>query len=38
MLERFKYFHDSLNIVFVLAHDREFYCANCVQFPLTLTE
>ena len=38
MLVRFKYFHDSLNIVLILAPGREFFCAKCVQFPLKFTE
>ena len=32
------YFHDSLNIVVILAPGQEFFSAKCVQFPLTFTE
>ena len=35
---RFKHFHDSLNIVLILATDSEFFCAKRVQFSLTFTE
>ena len=38
MIIRLKYFHDSLNIVVILAPDYEFFSAKCVQFPLTFTE
>ena len=33
-----KYFHDSLNIVLILAPGCEFFWAKCVQFLLTFTE
>ena len=33
-----KHFHDSLNIVVILAPGREFFCAKYGQFPLTFTE
>ena len=33
-----KHFHDSLNIVVILAPGYEFFYIKCVQFPLTLTE
>ena len=33
-----KYIHDSLNIVVILAPDRELLFAKCAQFPLTFTE
>ena len=38
MLIRLKYFHDSLNIVVILAPGCEFFSAKCVEFPLTFTE
>ena len=39
-LKRFsdKHFHDSLNFVLILTPGCEFFCAKCVQFPLTFTE
>ena len=38
MAVRLKYFHDSLNIVGVLAPDHEFFCSKYAQFSLTFTE
>ena len=38
MIIQLKYFHDSLNIVVILAPDREFFSAKCVRFPLTFME
>ena len=40
MITRFKHFHDSLNIVVILARGRgrEFFSAKCDQFPLTFIE
>ena len=38
MIIQLKYFHDSLNIVVILALGREFFSAKCVQFPLTFAE
>ena len=38
MIIRLKYFHDSLNIVVILAPGREFCSVKCVQFPLTFIE
>ena len=35
MTTQLKYFHDSLNIVVVLALGREFFFAKCTQFHLT---
>ena len=37
MIIRFKHIHDILNIVLILP-GREFFFAECVQFPLTFTE
>ena len=37
MIITLKYFHDSLNIVVVLAPGREFLSAKRAQFPLTFT-
>ena len=34
----YKYFHDSLNVVVILAHCNEFFFAECAQFPLTFKE
>ena len=34
MIIQLKYFHDSLNIVEILAPDREFFSAKYVQLPL----
>ena len=31
-------FYDIINIVVILAPSREFFSANCDQFPLTFTE
>ena len=33
-----KNFHDSLNIVLILAPGREFFSAKCVKFPLKIME
>ena len=33
-----KHFHDSLNIVVILARGRKFVSAKCAQFHLTFTE
>ena len=33
-----KYFHDSLNVVVILAPCNEFFFAECAQFPLTFKE
>ena len=38
MIMRLKYFHDSLNIVVILAPGREFLSDKCAQFSLTFTE
>ena len=38
MIIRLNYFHDSVNIVVILAQDRGFFTAKYAQFPLTLTE
>ena len=38
MIIRSKYFHNSLNIVMILARGREYFSAKCTQFPLTFTE
>ena len=32
---QFKHFHDSLNIVVILAPDRKFFFVKCAQLPLT---
>ena len=34
MMIRFKHFYNSLNIVLILAPDRETFCGKCTQFPL----
>ena len=33
MIMQLKHFHDSLNIVAILAPDREFFYVKCTQFP-----
>ena len=33
-----KYFHDSLNVVVILAPGPEFFCHKCALFPLSFTE
>ena len=33
-----KYLNDSLNIVLILSHGREFFWAKCVQFLLAFSE
>ena len=38
MIIRFKHFHDRLNVIVTLAHEREFFSAKCAQFPLTFTQ
>ena len=38
MIIRLKYFHDSLNIVVILAPGREFSSAKGAQFSLVFTE
>ena len=38
MVIRLKYFHDSLNIVVILAPGPELFLAKSAQFPLTFTE
>ena len=38
MINPFKYFHDSVNIVLILAPGCEFFSAKCVLFPLTFAE
>ena len=38
MIIRFKHFHDSLNILFVLAPGCGFSSAKCDKLPSTLTE
>ena len=38
MTLRLKYFHDSLNIVAILASGCEFFSAKCVEFPLIFKE
>ena len=38
MIIRLKYFHDSENIVVILAPGREFFSAKFIQFTLTFTE
>ena len=38
MIIRLKYFHDSLNIVVILAPGREFFSPKSAQFLLTFTE
>ena len=35
---QFKYFHDSLNILFILAPGCELFSGKCVQFPLRFTK
>ena len=35
---QFKYFHDSLHFVLVLARGREFFSVKFVQIPLKFTE
>ena len=37
MIIQFKNFHGILNIILILAPGRDFFCAKCVQFPLTFT-
>ena len=32
MIMRFKHFKDSLNIILILAPDREFFCASVFNF------
>ena len=32
-IKRFKYFHDSLNIVLISASGHEYFYAKCVKFP-----
>ena len=38
MIIPLKHFHDSLNIVGILAPGREYFFATCAQFPLTFTK
>ena len=38
MTIRLKYFHDSLNIVVIVAPGCEFFSVKCGQVPLTFTE
>ena len=38
MIIPLKHFHDSLNIVVILARGHEFFPAICDQFPLAFTE
>ena len=38
MIIQSKYFHDSQNIVVILAHGREVVYAKCAKFPLFFTE
>ena len=38
MIIRLKSFHDSLNIVVILAPGNKFFSAKCAKFPLTLME
>ena len=38
MAIRFKHFHDSLNIVSILASGCDFFSAKCVQFTLAFPE
>ena len=38
MIMQLKHFHDSLNIVVILARGREVVSAKCVQFLLRFTE
>ena len=38
MIKQLKHFHDSLNIVVMLAPGRELPSAKCAQFSLTFTE
>ena len=38
MTRQFKHFHDSLNIVVILAPGCEFLSAKCAQFSVTFTE
>ena len=37
MIKQLEHFHDSLNIVVILAPGHEFFFAKCVQFPLKFT-
>ena len=38
MLIQFEHFHDSLNLVMILAPDCEFFYPKRTQFPLTFTK
>ena len=38
MIILYKHFHNSLNIVGILALGCEFFSGKCAQFPLTFTE
>ena len=38
MIMRFKHFHDSLNIVLILAPGCKLLSAKCVEFPLPFTD
>ena len=38
MIKRLKNYHDSPNIVVILARGRESFSAKYAQFPLTFTE
>ena len=38
MIIKIKHFHDSLNIIVILARDRDVVSAKCAQFPLTFME
>ena len=38
MIMQVTFFHDSLNIVLILARDLAFFCVKCDQISLTFTE
>ena len=38
MIIQFKHFNDTLNSVFILTPDCEFFSAKCAQLPFIFTE